>query len=647
MWLSIRYLSLIILTGLLLSVHPAFSEISQTDVVEKVPFRFGHALFNPNYLTTPLDNGDIFLLFPLQYAIMNMENMGDFTGLRTELFHPDLATAGRPVFLSSLNGGLRGTRVLWNGRPFRDIRTGRSDLSLLPPAAIGGFRSVCWGGLNGAITPGAVIDLMPLEPLNRIPLTYLTHRDGYYEFGPVEFIHSRQVSSRSHLITGGLIPSSIGRYSHAVYTGHILYGRFTTRLDSITNLTLSYMSNLNRHEIPFKTIFVTNSRGVRLKSEVNPTLDSTIVIVGMDTQKTQRGDFDITLRRKNGNKSRAEISAYRAESWTRIGIPHDYGREIGVVFRSVRQNLGLYIRISRLNGILPGRSDYSLIEIESSVGYKKRAGLFNFWFLGGGSGYWIDRIKPVIAAGTDIDLKKYGELFLQLKGSSDPHSPEIMFAEYVNERPIEEFEPGWKAQPDFAIIGRKLPVTLYYDGRIGIRRSFQFSTVEAAGFNIIEKNPVVWHAGADSIITPFTIEDRNSYGWQASWRYDYKPFRGEISMTGVVSDEESSDTLITYREPDFRLAFETGWHRSFWNNEFETDISLSGKYIGKFEAYGSNGWEEVGGAYPLDFRFTFRIHHMTIYWGLHNWNSYQYYLVPGYKMIHKEEYWGVNWLLIN
>ncbi len=621
MRLSNRYLSLIILTGLLLAVHPAFPQISQTDVVEKVPFRFGHAFFNPNYLTTPLDNGDIFLLSPLRHATLNIENIGDFTGLRTEFFHPDLATAGRPVFLSSLNGGLRGTRVLWNGRPFRNFRTSRSDLSLLPPAAIGGFRSVRWGGLSGAIAPGTVIDLMPLEPSNRIPLTFLTHRDGYYEFGPVEFIHSRQVSSRSHLTAGGLIPSSIGRLSHAVYTGHILYGRFTTRLDSITDLTLSYMSNLNRHEIPFTTT----------------------------SQKTQRGDLDITLRRKNGNNSSTEISAYRAESLTRIGIPHDYGREIGAIFRSVRQNLGLYIRISRLNGILPGRSDYSLIEIESTVGYKKRAGPFNFWFLGGGSGYWIDRIKPVIAAGSDITLGKSGLLFLQLKGSSDPHSPEIMFAEYLNERerPFEEFEPGWKTQPGYAIIGKKLPVTLYYNGRIGIRQSFQFGTVEAAGFNIIEKNPVVWHAGADSIITPFTIEDRNSFGWQTSWRYDCKPFRSEISMTGIVSDEEARDTLISYREPDFRLAFETGWHRSFWNNEFETDISFSGKYIGKFDAYGSNGWEEVGGAYPLDFRFTFRIHHITIYWGLHNWNSYQYYLVPGYKMIHKEEYWGINWLLIN
>ncbi|NQT33767.1 hypothetical protein HQ587_01150 [bacterium] len=621
MRLSNRYFTLIILTGLLLAVHPAFSQISQTDEDEKVPFRFGHAFFNPDYLTTPLDNGNIFLLSPLRHATLNVENTGDFTGLRTELFHPDLATAGRPVFLSSLNGGLRGTRVLWNGRPFRDTRTCRSDLSLLPPAAIGGFRSVHWGGLGGVIAPGAVIDLMPLEPSNRMPLTYLTHRDGYYEFGPVEFIHSRQVSSRSHLIAGGFIPSSIGRLSHGVYTGHILYGRFTTRLDSITDLTLSYMSNTNRHEIPFTTT----------------------------SQKTQRNDLDITFRRENGNNSSSEISAYRAESKTRVGIPHDYWREIGAVFRSVRQNLGLYIRISHLDGILPGGSDYSLIEVESTAGYKKKAGRFNLWFLGGGSGYWIDRVKPVIATGSDIELGKSCLLFLQLKQSSDPHSPEIMFAEYlnVNERPFEEFEPGWKAQPDSAIIGRKLPVTLYYDGRIGIRQSFQFGTIEAAGFNIIEKNPVVWHTGTDSIITPFTIEDRNRYGWQASWRYDYKPFRGEISMTGIVSGEEFPDTIISYREPDFRLVFEAGWHRSFWNNEFETDISMSGKYIGKFDAYGSNGREEIGGAYPLDFRFTFRIHHITIYWGLHNWNSYQYYLVPGYKMIHKEEYWGINWLLIN
>ena len=135
---------------------------------------------------------------------------------------------------------------------------------------------------------------------------------------------------------------------------------------------------------------------------------------------------------------------------------------------------------------------------------------------------------------------------------------------------------------------------------------------------------------------------------KASLRFDREPYRAKISFVGTNLKEETSVIIpVAYREPGFKMIWEIGWHRNFWDNDFETDISLGGKYFGSFDAYGPNGWEKIGNAYPLDFRLTFRIRRMTLYYGVHNWNSYQYYLMPNYKMIHKEEYWGISWLLID
>lgn len=594
------------------------------------PYLFGHALFDPHYVDTPLDAGSSYYILPIHFATLNLEHSGDLFGLNPLLFHPDLVTGGRQVFISSLYQGPQGSRAYWRGRPFRDVRTGRSDLSLLPLAGIGGARAELWGGLNGAVSPGAVIDFQPLELESSVPLTYLTHRDGFYGFEPVEFVHSRQVGSRSFLTAGGLIPASRGRFSHAEYTGHILYGELSWTLNGSDKLSFAYLSNINKTNIPFST----------------------------DRYKTDRSDLDIGYTFHKGKSTRIAANAYHTESMTKLGVLDDYGREVGFDLRIIKETCGGYIRFSRLDGRLAGVSDFNLTEFEGSIGWHRRFGFLDLRALVGGYGWYPERIRTVLALGAEADIQPLGEIFIQFKQSPEPHSPEMMFAEYSSDRPHDDFNPAWTAYPDRPIIGAKKPVTINRSGRTGIRRDIGFGEIEIAGFSSIDVNPVIWNVKYDSVeydsikydsyITLIDLKRRYCYGWTASWLYRENPFHATLSLVGTDHNEESSTVVpITYREPIFKLVWEIGWHRSFWENQFETDISLSGKYYGSFYAYGDNDWEKLGGAYPVDFRLTFRIRRFTFYWGLHNLNSYQYSLVPGYKMIHREEYWGVNWLLLH
>ncbi len=605
----------LLLQSLLLIPFVLFAQVD-----DPYPTRFGHALFNPEYIDSPLDIGSIYYLSPIQLATLNIENCADLMGANPELYHPDLVTAGRSVYISSVCSGPRGTRVFWQGRPFRDIRTGRSDLSLLPPVYIGGLRSVHWGVLNGAVAPGSVIDLQPLEPQTKLPVTFLTHRDGFYDFGPVEFVHTRQVGERSFITAGGLIPSSRGRFAHAGYKGHILYGQYQAGLGADDNLTIAYMSNLNRHDIPFSEM----------------------------SNKIRRGDLDAVYRHRFGDNASLEMSAYRAESAVKLDKLNDYGREFGGSLRMSRNNMGLYLRLNRVDGWLPGNTNYRLNEFEGTIGGKYKLGPIRLQLLGGGYGWLPNRIKVVAAAAVDVNIYPLGELFANVKQAVDPHSPEMMYAEYRGIRPWDEFEPAWYDSLTLPVLGSDKPPTIRQDGIAGIRRKIGFSEVEVAGFASIDRNPVLWSIKHDSTIALANLARRYSYGMKASLRFDREPYRAKISFVGTNLREESSVIMpVLYREPGFKSLWEISWHRNFWDNDFETDISLGGKYFGSFDAYGPNGWEKIGNAYPLDLRLTFRIRRMTLYYGVHNWNSYQYYLMPNYKMMHKEEYWGVSWLLID
>ncbi len=582
--------------------------------------RFGHPLFDPDYTVSPLDVGSIYCLSPIELAVLNIENCADLVGFNPELYHPDLVTAGRSAYISSVYSGPRGTRVFWRDRPFRDARTGRSDLSLLPPAAIGGVRSVHWGGLNGSVAPGAVIDLQPLDPRCRQPVTYLAHREGFYGFAPVEFIHARQTGKQSHITAGGLIPSSRGRFAHAEYTGHILYGQYQTGLSDRDDITIACMSNLDRREIPFSEI----------------------------TNKTRRSDLDVDLVHRFGENRALKISTYRAESDEKLGDLKDYGREFGGNVRLQYGNSGIYGRLSRVEGYLPGGKHYRLTEFEGSLGWKSRFGPVGMQLLAGGYGWLPNRVRAVAAAAVDVQIGSLGQMFARVKQAVDPLSPEMMYAEYRGFRPWDEFEPAWYDSLSLPVIGTDKPPVLRYDGIAGVRRRIGAGTVEIAGFASVDRNPVVWSVKHETTIALANLAHRYSYGVKASFGFNRDPYRAMVSFVGVEHVEESSViTPLSYREPGFRLVWEAGWHKRFWSDQFETDVSLSGKYFDRFDAYGPNGWERIGGAYPLDFRLTFRIRRMTLYYGVHNWNSYQYYLMPNYRMIHKEEYWGVNWLLIN
>ena len=248
-------------------------------------------------------------------------------------------------------------------------------------------------------------------------------------------------------------------------------------------------------------------------------------------------------------------------------------------------------------------------------------------------------------------------------------------------KPWNGLEPFINSNEEFPLRGRNIPPTRWYSGNLGLHKQLGSFQISASTFLSLAKNAYIWYYGTDvalrtsirhslngfnapigitvnqdSLITPVELGKLNIAGGSFSARYDLNSYRITFSLFGTRKNQTAKGFQpVTFREPNFRMLLETGWHRTFFNGDFEADILMSGKYFNSFFYYSKTDsgetetylWRTLTQSYPLEFRLTARIKRFTLYYGVHNWNSYQYEQIPDYKMIHREEYWGIDWMLLN
>lgn len=587
--------------------------------LDEPPKLIGHSLFNPDYSDSTEDLGDIHHLTPNKRNTLNIKNSADLLSDNIGFFFPDLVSAGREAYLSTWGCGIDDTRLYWNSRPFRSLPNLRSDFRFIPPGLVGSVKSTYSGSIDGMASPGGSVSMQPLSFHSDIPLTYLHHRDGYYGFAPVEFYHLRRVSKRSYISAGGLIPSSGGRFGHSAYSGRVLTLNYQMEINRSLSLNLNYLSGLNNIEIPF--------------NDTTSTID--------------RNDIDLGLSYSVSGNLKLDISTYRSEEHNRFDEIDGYGREAGIVSRLRKGNTGLSLRYSNLSGVLTGGKKYNIDETEGALSLTRQFGEIRSFYQFGFNGWLPDRIRPNVLAGVDIRLYKRYYPFFTVKQVPAPQSPEAIFANYTDQRPLDEFQPVWNSHAGLPIIGHDLPVTIRREVESGLKTDFGRWNLTLSAQASYDIHPFIWAVKQDTLITPVNISSLSRSGLKLAWSFTSDPYRASIAALEQHVRRESEVVMKpeVFKEPEFRAQWEVGWHKFFYNNAFETDISLSGRYFSSY--YNQDGTQKLGGAYPLDLRLSARISRFTLQYGVHNWNSYQYWLTPKYKMLHKEEYWEISWLLLD
>jgi hypothetical protein len=364
--------------------------------------------------------------------------------------------------------------------------------------------------------------------------------------------------------------------------------------------------------------------------------------------KIHRTDFDASFQTSIPDLlpagSRFSGSLFRTETFTKRERNEFYGREWGIGSSMALNSYLLSANAGKTSGTLPGGTDYDLDNLELGISTGRVIGDYEIEASLGYDGDLPDRMAP----SAQIDVKaKSGRVqpFLSIELIPNPHSPEERFASYRSPRFEEPLQPLWEAHPTLPVKGSDLPLSSMRAAELGGSTRLFRGVLTVSGYFWDEANPAGWRLDGDTAIVWKEFPKRRALGWILDYQYMKEEWRGKISTIRLNRDFSADDQLLA--EPPFRLYAEIGRHKSYFNGAFETDILFSGKYIAQFHSPAEIPGERLGGAYPLDARFTGRIGRFTFYYGLHNWNAYPYWLIPGYKMMHKEEYWGIDWLLLN
>ncbi len=592
--------------------------VSANSEKEQYPL-FGNALFTRSYGLSVLDGGQITNLSWVRLANLNIEQASDLLSYDIRFFAPDLVTNGQEVKISMLGSGERRIKTVWRGRPLRDPITGNSDLNRLSALWITGLRSVHIGALGGITSANGMVDAVPVDAVKSEPLTLLHHRDGYYGFQPVEFVHTRRLSPNINFISGGYFPSSKGRFNNAEHNGSNLFAEVKKYFTNDRVVSIGHQTRNEKVGIAFTE----NSRSVK------------------------DNDFDISFENILTNGIPLKLFGYHLERAEREGKFRAHSRDLGVGIRYEFKSVGYYGRIGCLNIDMPSTEKIRLLEVESSFSAKRKIRGLEFWGLFGVNGWLPDRTGLNLVFSMDKKISELANLRFLISRNSDPLTAEILFADYAESRPSKLLNTVWQARPDLPVKGKILPKSTIDNIELSWNGSWHDYIADITLFQKSVSNPVIWKI-EDNTITPSTISDQRTRGWLCNLGWKLDPYRANLSMISLFRNEDLDGGVpVVMPEPGYRLTLETGWHRIFMNGRFEADISLSGNYLDRYFVSVAEGWDEMGGAYPLDFRMSGRIRTFTLYYGVHNWNSYQYYTVPGYRMMHKEEYWGIHWQIMN
>lgn len=612
--LSRFLLSLFFLFTLTASFLPVLAEEKESDS----PIRFGHPLFN-EFDTLDYQDPAYMRLTPGERAVLNLRHTVDLFSKDIRFYHPDLVTPGREALLSPLGAGLNWSKATWNGRSWRDARTNRAVLNLLPPMMIGSAESSIGGGTGGEFGFG-LLQLSPIEVTSRQALTSLHHREGFYGFAPVEFIHARPLSESSQLYLGGYFPVSTGRFPpHSGHKGQTLWSRYCKDWNEHRSLSISGIDGLHKVESPYQTT----------------------------TDHIHRNDIDLNYRMPLYSRQ-IQFDFYRSESFYILDSMHTYGREWRAGIKYGQETLFGKFSAGQRDILLSEGTLQSDVEVSGAVAFELSIHQVDISGAIGGEGVAPKRIRPVGTLTASMPLKQV-TLFGKLGQAVDTHSPEERFAQYRNFHLEEPLDPIRAASPASNLEGAVLPPTILHYGETGFVTPLFAGSLKATVYGWRETHSADWlprldTSSADWSLVWSEVADRSGEAWLGEYSWSEGEWRGNVSAVGVY---QSKAAKSSFTEPPYRLQCEVGRHKFFYNGALEADFLLSGKYYSRFHSILEQPGEKLGGAFPIDARFTGRIGRFTFYYGLHNLNSAKYSLIPGYKMMHKEEYWGIDWLLID
>lgn len=546
----------------------------------------------------------------------NHEDLSDILRLFPGMYPQDLGTLWAPLYFLPWGLWPGQMRYTLDGLPLERRYDGLWDPGLLPVSEIDSiaFRALPIGGLF----PGAAgrIDLMTRDLPVDSPYSEIRLREGYYEYGTVDFAHGQGIyKTLTFQLTGqlgwygGLRDRTASRLTRVRAKLSFRPAR-NWRLDGLCyRAKLRSDSELNAHGETF------------VRSEAQLALAPTDSIV---------------------SRLRPSLRLFLREDTERWGDPWEARDRTGGVLLSVSLRLpgqrlqatGL-ARFSSLH--LPPQKRVIARDAELSLADSLDiAGLLGIE-LGAGVHFDTD---------WDAPAQRFGA-----RGYLPVARAWTAFGGFQR---LEQYPaPLWR-EGGYSLVQRPLlitaPLASLDDSLIGCpTQKERISQAEAGLSADLERMKV--YISAIKIVTD------NQF---SPWTSRFSPHPSSDSRWGGALETQLTlpkDLLFQTRwsllwtsESDLEAADEMrGFSRLYLDRTFfkaplHIRASLSHTYLGARTTFGYLGLRTYDPVHLVGFRISARIGGFMLIWGTENVTAKHYEYIPGFLMIRKQEYWGFKWM---
>ncbi len=543
------------------------------------------------------------------------EDTGDILLSVPGFFHYDLALLGQPVYLFYEGGA---PKVTLYGLPMNSRFHGGVDFTLFPPGYIDNIE-VAQAYRRGLVSGRGLTALTPRLFDPETPYSRVNYRDGYYGLGAADFIMAQRIRSNLGFQVGGRISENDGYLRNSGLDGTQIRGDLYWRRENGWRFGLAFLNNRNKAEVTLRS-------GKR-------TLD--------------RNDlFLTTVREDAGQDFEAVLHWYEAEE-----LYQDYldSKESGVDFRVLKG-----FNFLGFKAVPSLYLDYFNTELEGGSSEEVGRGIGSIAFEQALNERVSLRESVSLEVGRNIIPSAAVEGWYAFSednraGFAAAHSGEPPAAIYRAKpyQASEMFLPGgavWRLTPGAEILpNRELdPETVSSFRLFGYLKFFDLVSIKPSVLYKYVDNPIdIEPAGSDT------------YRWENVESQEFPALEGMISLGRRYGFNLEGAFTFQYPQekrdfiPDTWGIWRLDYRNRIFGDELQYTIDLHCRYYGSREGMAGGNYNTLASDFTLGARVTFQVGNFMLFWGNENILSREYEIIPGYRMMHREEVWGVNWVFWN
>ena len=587
-------------------------------------------VFHPDTLEAPLSNPTTMRLTRGQYTFTGYKDAGEAAALAPGLHARQTSLFGQPFYLVPPGGSGRDLLVLYRGRPYNDPVSGATDFSTFAIEEILHFDfSSAWDGL-GPGTSGPMIVLTPPYSYSSIPQTRIVYRQGFYGLGHADWRIQQQVgdSFRYH------IGIDVGEYRGRLWNS-------TANSSQIRLGAQQHLNNWGRLGVYWMQARITHGR-----------------VFEPGTLKQHRNDLDIIWNKgERDDRHRFEAAAWYVRSQRGYSHGDEDGNRLGARLRYsqlyhnhlITLALDREIIAARFNrdplnptpkgdrtiyGLtLSDKADMKLLRFVTAVRGETgdvpedSAGSNRTWiqrFSGAASLDFGDTLGPGILATASRSWR--WPALDETYGSWRNRSPERLLLPIGIPDSLISYSGDYRLEPTggtFAGIGARWNVD--QDRFLRIVTGLRTWSGPIFPKEIAQD---VWTSAEGEDISQTEI---TAIGWI--------DMIGPWSLAGSATWIDDIDRRIPVPET-------WGWaslrfERPYYNGQLRMRIGLTANYLGEYWHDRTRREQE----WIFDGLISARVFRFEVYWGTNNLRDGYYEWIPGFPIMHRDEIWGVRWLL--